>query len=543
MKKYIIIPLIFLFILLFSCSKKELNVTDLNSPTLLTLNTEAGIIQAALGMYGYYVTNNGNDQVGGLLSYDFDCYSLTNHEILGDAVFVPWGNFGWRWINGPYQITYTSTYNNQDTTVITPNGKNQQAEIGVYNTRAQGDNNSIMHEWMTMYVLNNNSNLIISKLIPNSVTFLSGGTTKTSTLLAWAYFWKGYAYSRIGSFYQKGLCTNVYSNTNNNYVTHQAMIDSATVYYNKAITLLKTIPDGDPDFATVVNGAIPSYYYNTQIQPSSWIRNINTLMARNILVNNYPSNLATSDWQNIVNLTANGIQSGDFNFVIVPDPIYVNFDIPYNVTDNGVWAFISERLVQDFKDTALDARFHRYVTTENPPLVNVHGRGIQFGTRWTFVDGTNVASSTLLSNTYAPPFVYVGATYEENLLMEAEANIYSNNINNGLTFVDAVRDYQTSGLKHVSGTGLTQAQALNEVRIERRIGLILRGLPFYDARRWQFLDPSATGTGRTGCWLLDANGNFHNNANIDYQYYEWYPVPTNETDLNPMSNAKVGAVY
>jgi starch-binding outer membrane protein, SusD/RagB family len=63
--------------------------------------------------------------------------------------------------------------------------------------------------------------------------------------------------------------------------------------------------------------------------------------------------------------------------------------------------------------------------------------------------------------------------------------------------------------------------------------LLLRGLSYYDARRWGVIDPVASGGGRKGCWVLDADGNFNSNATFDYQYLNYFPVPANETDLNP----------
>jgi hypothetical protein len=62
--------------------------------------------------------------------------------------------------------------------------------------------------------------------------------------------------------------------------------------------------------------------------------------------------------------------------------------------------------------------------------------------------------------------------------------------------VDAVRVFQNAGLPAVANTGLTQAQALEEVRRERRVALFLRGVAFYDARRLNITAPVASGGGR-----------------------------------------------
>ena len=80
--------------------------------------------------------------------------------------------------------------------------------------------------------------------------------------------------------------------------------------------------------------------------------------------------------------------------------------------------------------------------------------------------------------------------------MLAEVKIRQGNTDAGLAHIDAVRNYQNAQLAAVAGTGLSQAQALEELRRERRIGLFLKGTPFYDARRWGLLKPLAQGGGR-----------------------------------------------
>ncbi|TXD54298.1 MULTISPECIES: RagB/SusD family nutrient uptake outer membrane protein [unclassified Polaribacter] len=68
--------------------------------------------------------------------------------------------------------------------------------------------------------------------------------------------------------------------------------------------------------------------------------------------------------------------------------------------------------------------------------------------------------------------------------MKAETLIFSGQVENGLTIIDGVRTQQQASLASAASKGLTQTQALEELRIERRIGLFLRGVSFYDARRW-----------------------------------------------------------
>ena len=87
---------------------------------------------------------------------------------------------------------------------------------------------------------------------------------------------------------------------------------------------------------------------------------------------------------------------------------------------------------------------------------------------------------------------------ELNELMKAEAKIYGGDIEGGLALIDAVRTYQGAGLAAVAGStpALTAEQAKEELRRERRTGLVFRALSFYDARRWGITDKG--GPGRTG---------------------------------------------
>ena len=101
-----------------------------------------------------------------------------------------------------------------------------------------------------------------------------------------------------------------------------------------------------------------------------------------------------------------------------------------------------------------------------------------------------------------------------------------------MAHIDAVRTYQNAQLAAVAGTGLNQAQALEELRKERRIGLFQKGTAFYDARRWGILKPVSQGGGRRNAnVVVEANGTVEP-CTIDYQYIEWFDVPAAETDFN-----------
>ncbi|TXD54300.1 MULTISPECIES: hypothetical protein [unclassified Polaribacter] len=66
---------------------------------------------------------------------------MANHEIVGDAIYTPWGNFGWRWVNLPTSITL------DDGTIITPPSEGPQGEaLEVRNVQTQGDAKALTHE-------------------------------------------------------------------------------------------------------------------------------------------------------------------------------------------------------------------------------------------------------------------------------------------------------------------------------------------------------------------------------------------------------------
>ena len=90
-------------------------------------------------------------------------------------------------------------------------------------------------------------------------------------------------------------------------------------------------------------------------------------------------------------------------------------------------------------------------------------------------------------------------------------------------------------MAHVAGTGLNLSQAMKELTMERLAGLALRGLSYYDCRRWGWTYAIANGGGRYGCTLL-YNNKVYTNATIDYNFMDYWDVPADETDKNPPSS-------
>jgi len=154
---------------------------------------------------------------------------------------------------------------------------------------------------------------------------------------------------------------------------------------------------------------------------------------------------------------------------------------------------------------------------------------LSYGTRYGAVDGGDYAS-------WEPGFceIPMACSYEETQLMLAEVKIRKNQIEAGLAHIDAVRDYQNAQLDAVANTNLNKDEALEELRKERRIGLFLKGTSFYDARRWGVLKPLSQGGGRQNANVVVASNGTVEPCTINYNYLEWWDVPANETDFNPI---------
>jgi hypothetical protein len=251
--------------------------------------------------------------------------------------------------------------------------------------------------------------------------------------------------------------------------------------------------------------------------------------------------MTTADWNSILTLVSNGVTSTDLVFtgrsassgsflsatsgsvssLTVGDPTSTTYKI-------------SERLIQEYKtgDKRLSSNFTSAIT-----YLNQKG-GFTFSTRYRLTDVVAGSSGVTAygSKTVGAYELYLGATYEENELMKAEANIKLNNIATGLASVDAVRTYQGAGIAAVSGVVTDPALAYEELRKERRVALLFRNVALYDARRWGVLDDVSAGGGRTGCVVLSTTGALNTNATINYNFLDYWDVPDDETALNPPSS-------
>jgi hypothetical protein len=171
--------------------------------------------------------------------------------------------------------------------------------------------------------------------------------------------------------------------------------------------------------------------------------------------------------------------------------------------------------VQEFR--AGDKRFDNNVLKlASVGLFNTD-RGNAFNTRYTLKNGGNgMAGVITYSNQNAGANeISLAATFEENELMKAEALIMTGKVDDGVKSIDAVRTYQG---------------AYEELRAERRIALGFKGLSFYDARRWDVINPSK---GRSNAVVVSFTGAVNTKAKIVYGYLDYWDVPDNELAYNP----------
>jgi hypothetical protein len=555
MKKYILI--FALAIAGVGCKKADLQLNNPNAPSIGSLKTKTGVEYYALGIFR---------QSGSV----FD-YGLFFNFVMGDEEISSVGNFGMRYVQQVTGITLPAPYN---TTVPNIFGVSQQTQLQSLNNFAAdaSGSNAFQYTWQDAYLVNGQANILLQALSDPGLTLPASEKT---TLQAWSYWWKGIAYSYIGSIYSKGIINNAADGTtNNSYVSHDAIIAEANANFDKAIALLTTLGNGDADYTAALTAITPSFNApDLAITPAMWIRNCYTYEARNIMVNTKVADMTAADWAKVTALASKGLVQGDqaFSRGLDPNGVHdltaVTQGAPFlwnNFVNNPSWCYMSERLIQDFKtkdglpinvtavnangtiaaSNAADARFTKGVSVLPQPVVNIRSRGIQFGSRWTptaIEDGgywtTGVA--------HVGQYLYAGS-WEENALMLGEALIRTGSIPAGLAYVDKVRDGQGSGLAHVSGAGLNLAQAVEELRQERRIGLFLRGLAFYDARRWGVTAPKSAGGGRANAVVL-VPGNVINQTGfailpcfIEYNYMDYWDIPVDETAYNPAAGVVTG---
>jgi len=522
-----------LFSALISC-KKQLDVKNPNQPTPESARNEVGIISLAQG--GIYrngfISLKYSDGIYGF----FWSGAIGFHEMMGDAIQAEAANGFINQIGAPDKAILDN-----GSTVLNPNSPNTQiALLRLINVNANQGANTLYYEWAYMYSLVNAANSVME--ITEQTVFTSDAETKKSTLKAWAKYWKGFAYSRIGSIYYAGLITDTSTVTNGNYVTKEAIIAESNKNLDEAATLLSSISNVAA-YTDILGKIIPSFNQVGKggvLAPDMWKRSINTLKARNILVNTPVATMSPAQWAGILALTNDGIRATDKVFTgrsnatsdfLSAASGTVASKVQANAAGGNTYK-LSERLVQEFKTG--DKRFTNNIK-QTTTWIGSADRGHVFNTRYTLVSGgTGLAGVKVYTNvTPGEEELFLAGNYEENELMKAEALINTNKINEGLAFVDAVRTYQGAGLSAVSGTGLSPALAKEELRRERRVAFPFIGLSFYDARRLGIINPLSQGGGRKGAVVIAGSGAVNTNATIEYNYLDYWDVPDNELAYNP----------
>ncbi len=460
------------------------------------------------------------------------------HELMGDVIGAEAANAFMNQVGCPNRVTLDN-----GTVVVNPSQPNTQyALLRAANNNAQGGSNTTFYEWAYMYNMIAAANEILA--ISDKTTFTgTGAATKKATIQAWAYWWKGYAYSRIGSTYYAGLIQNAGTSeakTNGNYVTKEAIITEANSNFDKAVTALSAASSAT-DYSATLGRLIPTFLQKGKggiLTIDMWRRNINTMKARNILVNTMRSSMSASQWSAILTLANDGVRATDLIFTGRSDAngdfLGTGISVADKIGQAGPTGStntykLSERWVQEF--VAGDKRRdNNVITLASVGLFN-SDRGNSFNTRYSLKYGGNGAAGviTWANNVIGANEITLAGTYEENELMKAEALIMTGQIDKGAESIDAVRTYQGAGLAPL-GTGLTQAAAYEQLRRERRIALAFKGLSFYDARRWDIIAPDKS---RTGTTVVSVTGAVSTNATIVYGFLDYWDVPDNELAYNP----------
>ena len=527
---------------LFSC-KKELNVGNPNQPTIdANVTNEAGIVSLTLG--GIYINGFGNGNLAWLGNSYFSLpYGYS--ELMGDMVAAEASNQIVNIVNIPdyYILDDGTRIDNPAPSREVLRTNNNRASTG------QG-NNPFYYSWTALYSMNNACNTIIGKA--DAVSYTGDAVAKANTVKAYCYWWKGWLYANLGTLYYSGLIVNTPNATNSTYKIHDDIIAESNVNFNRADSLLTAIGSSENDYSEILTRLIPAFNQtNHGGVPTidEWKRNINTMLARNILLNRLSpfvngnpdatitgsslQSITSADWSQILTLAGNGIQDGDV--VFTGETVDVNGyfsaaggSASANSTgpNRSATFKVSERFIQYFK--AGDKR-----KSNNFDASESFTSGGTFGTRYSQVDGGNSQPGVYVygSKSVGGYEVYEAGSYEENALMLAEANIRTGNIEAGLGYIDAVRQYQGAGLAPVKGTGLTLAQALQELVSERRVALAYRNISFFDSRRWGWTYDISKGGGSYHNTVL--NGDIVNtNATINYNFLDYWDVPADESDLN-----------
>jgi hypothetical protein len=531
--------------LVSSACSKQLDVKDPNDPTFAgNVNTEGGIAAYAQGSVYW----NGFSYGDGWLGDSYFSLPWGYRELMGDVVGGGQGSNNQTTTMG-VPDSFVADPSNAAATTFTNTSPQATGIIRGFNDPAStaNGNNALYYEWTNMYAMINGCNIALENV--GSIASLSAD--KLKTVQAWAYFWKGYAYAQLGSMYYAGLIEDKSATINNKYVDHNAIIAESDKQLKLAQTTLSAISN-QGDYTAMISQLIPQQNQTGLGKAPStaqFIKSINTLLARNILVNRLAPfvNGSTSasiakasipaasaaDWAQIITYANAGIGQGDYVFTGRSSATNSFFSATAGTvasiaaaSNQNTTYKVSERLVANFGTG--DARLANFSTAD----------GIFYGdantntTRYSLVDGAAKGLTVPVLGSKLPGGieVYIGPSYEENALMLAEAKIRTGDVAGGVTLINTVRAYQKAGVAALATT-ISATQALTELTKERGAALAFRGLSWFDARRWGWTYSIANGGGRYGATLI-FNKVVYTNAKINYNFMDYWDVPGDETGKN-----------
>ena len=476
--------------------EEGLDVINPNNPTPEIVENEEGLKRVARGFYA----------AGGGW---FEWIVWQIHEHMGDNATAPWVNYNFNRFHGNTDRIIYSDGTEWRTPEVDPTGRTQPEWIEFINSRDDPQDSGVQFEWQSMYRINNDANLILETL-EDGVNFSGDAAAKERGYYAWAYFWKGYAYSRIGLAYEFGLIVDEYGQTNNDYKTPEEMIAESNRMFDLAA---QHAPNG---IGTIIDEIQPAIFL-TNITEESFVQACHTLKARNLLSVKKRDEMTNQDWQAVRDLAASGLQSNEGTFRISSDEATFLVAVTATWRVANLWLSPSARVVQAARHDG-DARGELFVP---------HG----FGTFMDRVTQPNVNTPYTALAPYggtAPGLPLYLTSAEENMLILAEAELALGDPGAAAGYIDAVREMQGANLPALGSA------TVEDLRRERRIGLFMRNLGFYDARRFGEL---------SGCvedlWVYryDQEASqleLDENATICYGWAEHLPVPDHETTFNPL---------
>ena len=257
MKKYILIMLVAASTLA-ACKKETLQLANPNNPTPTSLATEAGVESFAQGIFSKWIANVPGEGATNIMQI-----ALMMQSNMGDEDFSPWANWGMRYSANVTSITLDNPYNKK---WLNPTGMIQKDILASNNSRQAGEANTIQYEWNVCNFMIVQANTLLVAL-DNSTLNLSGdAVTKKGILKAWAYWWKGFAYSRLGSIYLSAIINNEAGTgvTNGKFADHNAVIAEGNANFDKAAVILATLT-ANADYTAVYKTIVPGFNLNTNV--------------------------------------------------------------------------------------------------------------------------------------------------------------------------------------------------------------------------------------------------------------------------------------